>query len=297
MSRIIKSSKIIDKESPERKGTSIISDFKKFLNQDSIYEEYEVLLSDKDLWALMQIPFSPELAEVTEEISEPVKPSMEKKAVVSSKDEMIIREAIARKLDKAPSQLTNEDFQTVTNLDLSKTSLTKLEYLKDLTNLLELVLDDTQVSSLEPLKGLTNLQMLWLDLTQVFDLAPLKDLINLQELTLIGTKISNLEPLKGLTNLQSLYLNGTQVLNLEPLTSLTNLQTLWLDRTQASNLEPLKGLTNLQDLRLNDTQVSNLEPLKSLTNLKELWLRGCKNITDKQVGDLQKALPQLKINR
>jgi hypothetical protein len=51
--------KMADKGLPERKGMSIISEFKQFFGHDSIYQEYEVLLSDKDLWALMLIPFSP----------------------------------------------------------------------------------------------------------------------------------------------------------------------------------------------------------------------------------------------
>lgn len=180
--------KIADKSSPGRKGTSIISEFKQFFGQDSIYQEYEVLLSDKDLWALMLIRFSPELAEVTEEVSEPAKPAVEKKVVVSSKDEQIIREEIARMLDKAPSQVTKEDFQNILALDLSDTSLTELDYLKekDLTNLLILTLDNTQVSDLAPIKGLRNLQKLALDDTQVSNLAPLKGLTNLQELWLGG---------------------------------------------------------------------------------------------------------------
>jgi len=223
--------KMADKGSPERKGTSIISEFKQFFGQDSIYEEYEILLSDKDLWALMQIPFSPELAEVTEEISEPSKPAMETKAVVSSKDEQIIREAIARQLDKAPSQLTSEDFQNLTKLDLSYTSLTKLDYLINLTNL----------------------QLLWLN----------------------GTQVSNLEPIKGLTNMQE----------------------LWIGITHVSDLAPIKGLTNLQRLWIDNTQVSNLEPLKGLTKLILLYLEGCRNITDQQVEDLQKVLPELEIIR
>jgi hypothetical protein len=201
--------KIADKSSPGRKGTSILSEFKQFFGQDSIYQEYEVLLSDKDLWALMQIPFSPELAEVTEEISELAKPAVEKKVVISSKDEQIIRETVARQLHKAPSQLTNEDYQNIMELDLSDTSLTELDYLKE--------------------KGLTNLKALDLDSTQVSDLEPIKDLKNLQELSLIST------------------------------------------------------------------QVSDLEPIKNLTNLITLWLINCENITDEQVKDLKKALPELEV--
>ena len=48
---------------------------------------------------------------------------------------------------------------------------------------------------------------------------------------------------------------------------------------------------------LDDTQVIDLEPIRNLINLKQLFLRNCKNITDEQVEDLQKALPNLEIKR
>ena len=43
--------------------------------------------------------------------------------------------------------------------------------------------------------------------------------------------------------------------------------------------------------------VSDLEPIKKLPYLQTLTLYNSKNITNEQVEDLQKALPNLKIER
>ena len=56
-------------------------------------------------------------------------------------------------------------------------------------------------------------------------------------------------------------------------------------------------MTNLEILDLQVTLISDLEPLKKLTNLKTLYIKDCPNIIDEQVEDLQKALPNLQIDR
>ena len=45
------------------------------------------------------------------------------------------------------------------------------------------------------------------------------------------------------------------------------------------------------------TQISDLECLRGLKNLKNLINENCPNITDEQVKELQKALPNLNITR
>ena len=78
---------------------------------------------------------------------------------------------------------------------------------------------------------------------------------------------------------------------------MTNLVTLYSDSTQISDLECLRGLTNLKNLVIAHTQVVNLEPLMGLKNLKNLIIENCPNITDDQVEELQKVLPNLNITR
>ncbi len=181
--------------------------------------------------------------------------------------------------------------------DLQNRSTIGLTPLKKLSNLEILWINDAQVSNCEPLKGLTKLQYLHLEGTQVSRLEPLKDLKNLQTLHLRSTQVSNLEPIKDLKSLQMLDLRSTKVSNLEPIKDLKSLQYLYLMDIQVSSIEPIKDLESLQYLYLMNTQVSNLEPIKKLKNLKYFYFWNCPNITDEQIKDLQKALPELKISQ
>ncbi len=182
-------------------------------------------------------------------------------------------------------------------LNLSLSQISDIEPIKGLTNLQELRLSYTKVSSIEPLTKLSNLQYLDLWETQISNLEPLSGMKKLQELMLTSTKVSNLEPLRGLVNLKILLLMGTQVDNLEPIKDCKNLVCFRFDVTKVSDIEPLRGLNNLQQLYIIETQVSDLQPLMGLVNLQTLYIRDCTNITDEQVEDLQKALPNLKITR
>ena len=184
----------------------------------------------------------------------------------------------------------------VINLD-SRFSI-DLSPLKNLIYLQKLTLDHIPISSLEPIKGLTNLRTLSLTSTHVSDIKPIQGLTNLEILKISDkTHIYDLESLKELKNLKTLSFSSTQISDINPIKGLINLEDINLRSTQIFSLEPLKGLTNLKTLTLTDTQVSDLEPLKKLTNLQYINLRNCVNITNEQVEDLQKALPNLKIER
>ncbi|MBN1973472.1 MAG: leucine-rich repeat domain-containing protein [Sedimentisphaerales bacterium] len=136
------------------------------------------------------------------------------------------------------------------------------------------------------------------------------------------SSFSDLDILRKFTNLQTLKLDHIRVrekyipkwkivlakfgiikidksrlLDLGPIGDLKKLQTLSLVGISFRNAEILKNLTNLKELNLFRTNISDLEPLKALTNLQTLDIKDCKNITDEQVEDLQKALPNLKIIR
>ena len=65
-----------------------------------------------------------------------------------------------------------------------------------------------------------------------------------------------------------------------------------------AGLVHLRGLTRLQILTLNKTQLTDagLQHLSGLTNLLRLDLTGTQ-VTDAGVAELQKALPEVQINR
>ncbi len=257
-------------------------------------------------------------------------------------NEDIIRQALAKQINKDADKITNEDFAKVTSFTLEHTRLSSIKLLSKFTNLQELrlqfihfpekdipkwkkilgkfkVIDLSKKTSinLSPLKNLYALKSLDLTYSQVSDITPLKELVNLETLSLNNTKVSDLDALKGLihlkrlllectyisdlklinglTNLEILSCGGTKVKNLEPLQGLINLQQLFIAETQITDIEPLKSLKNLRRLDIDNTLISDLEILKNLTSLQRISLIVCPNITDEQVKDIQKALPDLKI--
>ncbi len=224
---------------------------------------------------------------------------------------------------KDPNELTDPDFAQITELIISEKKLNDIKLLEKFTNLQELSLNSISFPEehiglcmtfltklgiidlkkrfridLSPLENLSNLHQLFIIKTPIKDIKPLSGLVNLQELHIIGiTQVSDLESLRLLNELQILEMQYTQVSDLEPLKKLINISFIDLSGTAISNLEPIKGLINLMDLNISKTMISNLEPIKNLKNLQRLYLRDCLNITDQQVEDLQKALPNLKIYR
>jgi Leucine-rich repeat (LRR) protein len=211
-----------------------------------------------------------------------------------------------------------ENLHSLQLLQIYNVPVKNIKPLAGLTNLQRLFLENLQLSDLRPIKGLINLKMLGLNDSKVSDLQPLKDMVNLQNLFLDGTQVSDLEPLKGLKSLETLIASNTLITDLEPLKDLVSLRQLFVHQTRVSDLEPIKGLVNLQDLYISGTEVTNLEslkglvslknlymsetqisdikPLKGLANLQKVLIGGCNNISDEDVEDLQKALPNLKIS-
>jgi mono/diheme cytochrome c family protein len=108
--------------------------------------------------------------------------------------------------------------------------------------------------------------------------------------------------LKNITNMQELNLAGVQLKDddLANLTALKNLTTLHLEHTPVTDagLAHLSKLENLAYLNLFDTAVTDagLKNLTGLKNLKALYLYQTK-VTDQGAAELQKALPNLHINR
>jgi len=284
--------------------------------KDPEYKEkkYTQLLSDQDLQALMQIPFSKELAELVAEIS-PAGPAEQGKVVPlegaaevkikavgkpvitdASQDYILVRDAVARQRNKKPEELTEDDYCKTMELDLAGSGISDIWALKGLSNLQQLDLSGAQVSDIGALSGLTNIRTLYLSGTQVSDIGTVSGLTKLQGLDLSGTKVSDIGAVSGLTSLQLLNLSGTKVSDVGAVSGLTNLKVLDLSVTQVSDIGAVSGLPNLQVLDLSGTQVSDIGALSRLKNLRRLDLLGTR-ISDEQVVKLRMALPRLAIRR
>ena len=182
-------------------------------------------------------------------------------------------------------------------LDLNKKYAIDLSPLKKLPDLQELTLGGTSVVNIKPLASLNNLKMLNFMSASITNIEPLRNLTQLHWLLIQSTQISDIKPLKYLVNLTRLEIRNTPLSDFKPIQMLKNLEKLELDNTHVSDLNFLTGLDNLNKLNLSNTQVSDLEPLKKLKNLSLLYIVDCPNITDEQIEDLQKTLPNLSIRR
>ena len=244
--------------------------------------------------------------------------------------DVIIRRRVAETLGKDPNDLTELDFAQLEELTfmISRThpfppyKLSDISMLKQFTNMEELALEfiDLPVEKipkwmqllsktgiidlrkrfavdLSPLKDLHNLQRLTLDGTSIVNIKPLANLKNLELLNFMSASITDIKPLKNLTQLEQLCIQNTQVSDIKPIKGLVNLKELHLSRTPVKDIEPLKYLVNLTSLTIEYAPICNLEPIKELTNLQRLSIENCPNITDDEIEDLQKALPNLIIYR
>ena len=94
----------------------------------------------------------------------------------------------------------------------------------------------------------------------------------------------------GIYDIQRRY-----AIDLRPLKKLVHLEELKISGAAVKDINPLEGL-NLKHLQLIGVPVSDIKSLKSLSKLQSLEIIHCPNITDKEIEDLQKALPELKIS-
>jgi internalin A len=85
-----------------------------------------------------------------------------------------------------------DESEGVIGLNVNKSMLSDISFLKDLKNLSHLSLDQNQITDITPLKDLKKLTLLVLENNPLTDLSPLKDLKNLKELYLRNNNISQL---------------------------------------------------------------------------------------------------------
>lgn len=139
-------------------------------------------------------------------------------------DAALIRQVVARALDKKPEDLTPQDLASVERLDLTPYDVTDLRPLRKLTGLKALDMANTRVADLSSLSWLLGLEVLNLESTPVSNLKPLAYLANLRRLDLRDTFVADLAPLAHLAALRELRLEGSRVTDLTPLAGLANLK-------------------------------------------------------------------------
>ena len=157
-----------------------------------------------------------------------------------------------------------------------------------------LSLSRENISDISALAGHENLTSLNLDNNNISNISALAELTNLKSLSLSSNNISDISALARLTNLTDLFLAHSNISDISVLAKLTNLEYISLHTNNISDISALAGLTNLESLSLGSNNISDISSLAGLTNLKKLSLYS-NPLTQKQVDDLQKALPNCEI--
>lgn len=207
-----------------------------------------------------------------------------------------LEKAIRDKIDKPTGDITKEDVEKITELDLKNLEISNLEGIRYLTNLTDLIFWNSKIKDLSPLSNLENLQYLHLMGDNIEDISPLKNLTNLAILKLSIAELEDISPLENLTKLYDLHLLGNNIEDISALENLTNLKRLGLVANGIEDLSFLENLTNLKllslvaneledisildfdkyynlnHLSLTHSQIKDISPLKSLINLTNLNL-------------------------
>ena len=198
-----------------------------------------------------------------------------------------LSEEIARQVGKEDyTTLTQEDFDSITRIDISNEGLTEVpSQIKYVKNLKNLYLDSNSISELpSELFQLSQLEILYLGDNNI-SIIPneIGNLTNLKKLILFENPLTELpEEIGNLSDLSYLHLLYTGLENLpENIGQLSNLKELHLAGCEISGLPSSIGnLNNLQVLDLGNNNITNVVPeIGNLTSLKKLHLGG-NNISD-----------------
>ncbi len=173
-----------------------------------------------------------------------------------------------------PTDLTREDFLSVTSLDIYDADIQDITPLKALVNLTRLYVAGTGVADLSPLSELENLTKLFLINNEIVDISPLSELENLSQLNLDCNNISDLSPLSGLKNLYWLSLEQNEIVDVSPLAGM-NVTDLRLCANRLSDVTPLGELKKIQRLCFSFNPVSDISALRNATTLLQLYAVNC----------------------
>jgi len=172
------------------------------------------------------------------------------------------------------SSISNiEGLQYLTNLialNLWNSELNNIELLTKLPNLRRLCLEKSIIEDYKSLTYLTQLTRLSLSNTDFRNTSLLANLINLEDLNLNETEVNDISPLKTLINLENLSLNGTEVNDISPLEPLKNLRFFSIHGNGIFDISVVSNFQKLTNLILTYNQIDDLSPLSELNYLVRL---------------------------
>ena len=107
---------------------------------------------------------------------------------------------------------------------------------------------------------------------------------------------TSLENFKDLKKLRVLIMADNQLTDISPVAGMEDLEYVEFFLNDIKDLTPLTGLTHLVDLNVfYNPLYENYKVLESMTWLERLWIGGCR-LSNDDIRELKKALPNTKIN-
>ncbi len=192
-----------------------------------------------------------------------------------------LRRAVEEHLGKAEgAEITEQEMQTLTHLNVQDRGISDLTGLESATNLDWLEIGYNSILDLTPVAQMTKLRTLWASENEIGTLSPLANLTNLINIGLANNRSAlSLTPLRRLTNLEHLSIRHVSLTNITRIADLLNLRRLDLLDTGLSNVNIVQTLTHLEYLNVGGNSISDISHLAGLTSLRELTLAN-NNISD-----------------
>ncbi|HAS46073.1 MAG TPA: hypothetical protein DCS93_36670 [Microscillaceae bacterium] len=149
-------------------------------------------------------------------------------------------------------------------------SLTKLQSLSNLSNLIYLNCCHNSIKDLSIISEAVNLKELYCRSNYIQELDFIKKLHNLEILYCSDNKITNLDFTQNLTKLTKLYISFNQVKDLYPIKDSKELTELYCHENNIETIEPIKQLVALKKLDISNNKIQNLTALIPLKELQHL---------------------------
>lgn len=173
------------------------------------------------------------------------------------------------------SLLDSDELSTLVNLtylDISKTSISKLDFLKNIKSLKHFRAQETTIFDIYSLNGFNRLKTLDLAMSACPQIESINNLPQLRELNLQNVKLTTADFINNFEQLRKLILKNATVFSIDKITALYYLTYLDLGNSKIRSIANIDSLLSLKFLDLSNNEISDIEPLSRLTQLTYLDL-------------------------
>ena len=163
-----------------------------------------------------------------------------------------------------------ENMKQLVYLDVANNSLTNLDGIGGMKSLKTLRAENNQIINIKDMKSLKTLKQLYLSNNRLKDLKGIEKLKKLEELDLSENCLPNIKGIKKLKNLKILSLRYNNLKSVAGIKELKNLKVLNLGQNCLKKADEAAQLIKLQNLSLYGNKLEKLPDLKKLKELKYL---------------------------